>query len=114
MCDPPAKDVHTQPWESTRTCAQKFALFWLVYNREMKKHVDDWYRVEETTPCEVAALGGFTNSKEVLYEPHLETVSPDHCTLLKGFLFNDPNMIIFHEILDLCVGVAINQTCTVK
>eukprot|EP00976_Prorocentrum_cordatum_P020718 420810-Prorocentrum_minimum.AAC.1 len=64
------------------TCAHKFALFWLAFNRAVKPHVDTWYRVEHTPPCEVAALGGFMNSTAVVYEPHFAHVH-DVCSQVR-------------------------------
>jgi hypothetical protein len=47
-------------WDAPgNTCTHKLALFWLLYNRRMLQVVkDDWYRVEDTPPCAVAALAG--------------------------------------------------------
>ncbi|KAK3241824.1 hypothetical protein CYMTET_48445 [Cymbomonas tetramitiformis] len=62
-----------EPWDRLESCTHKLALFWLVYNRELKKHTSAWYRVEETPPCEVASLAGFTHPA-VVYEPHSSRV----------------------------------------
>jgi hypothetical protein len=36
-------------------------VFWLLYNGAMVDAGLAWYRVEDTPPCTVAALGGFHN-----------------------------------------------------
>jgi len=64
-----------QPWEAVDKCIHKFALLWLVYNRAIMQYADDFYRVEDTPPCKVASLAGFTNSTDVIFPAHLDRVN---------------------------------------
>mmetsp|Transcript_13084 Transcript_13084/g.23316 ORF Transcript_13084/g.23316 Transcript_13084/m.23316 type:complete len:382 (-) Transcript_13084:52-1197(-) len=45
-------------WDTVASCTEFWGHYWLLYNRAMLPHVDGWYRVEHTPPCEVARQGG--------------------------------------------------------
>eukprot|EP00873_Tetraselmis_striata_P002390 jgi/Tetstr1/422654/TSEL_013459.t1 len=44
-------------WGGLRACAEFWGWYWVLYNRAMLPHVDGWFRVEDSPPCEVAAAG---------------------------------------------------------
>ena len=51
-----------RPGGAAGECARRFGWFWVQYNRLLLPHVDGWYRVENTSACQVLAaariLGG--------------------------------------------------------
>lgn len=59
------------PWDDHPTCLGQFALFWLTYQQHMRPLVDAWYRLEDSTACDVARLAGFWESEEG--DPHWAT-----------------------------------------
>lgn len=48
---------------SASSCAAVFSWFWYHYYRQALGAADAWYRVEDTTPCEVAALAGMLDTR---------------------------------------------------
>ena len=46
-------------WARSSLCLVQYAWWWVLYYESIRPVVDSWYRVEHTSPCEVARLGGF-------------------------------------------------------
>lgn len=69
------------PVKDLNTCLEWVATYVLEYNHAMllahkQGAIDHWYRVEETSPCQVAALAGFIDdSNHLVYRPNHEKVA---------------------------------------
>eukprot|EP00899_Mesostigma_viride_P025868 jgi/Mesvir1/6466/Mv19541-RA.1 len=59
-----------------RSCVANFVRYWVAYNKAMLPYVNAWYRVEDTTPCQVAKMGGFLPWPEsAVFPPAAETAA---------------------------------------
>lgn len=66
--------------QNLNSCLEWVATYVLEYNEAMllahqQGTIDHWYRVEETSPCQVVALAGFLNNSNLLYSPNRDKVT---------------------------------------
>ena len=52
-------------WASSSLCIVQYAWWWVLYYENIRPVADGWYRVEHTSPCQVARLGGFIGASSV-------------------------------------------------
>ena len=56
----PPRSPHSPGGQREESCAAVLARFWLLYYSQAVEAADGWYRVESTSPCEVALAAGFS------------------------------------------------------
>mmetsp|Transcript_8208 Transcript_8208/g.30276 ORF Transcript_8208/g.30276 Transcript_8208/m.30276 type:complete len:391 (-) Transcript_8208:17-1189(-) len=68
---------HVQWGQMKGGCIEVFATYWAEYNSRLapwnNPMVDAWYRVEDTTPCQVAGLAGFLSEDGAASEAYPPT-----------------------------------------
>jgi len=76
--------------------ASYFVVNWnnALLNAHEKGLIDSWYKVEETSVCEVARLAGFMDIETTIYEPNVHKIQ----TICEKGEVNDPMSNEEHRI----------------
>lgn len=64
---------------SNDTCIEAAGYFWVYYNEALiearkRGEINGFYRIEETTACQVAEMAGLTSLETTVYEPNYHKI----------------------------------------